>query len=70
MGSPMERVEPGMDVDEGDEILSPVEFIDGWLEANSFIVDSRSIDFALDLRNLLSDETSSEPDREPVASGV
>lgn len=47
-----------------------VEFIDEWLESNSFIVDSRTIDFALDLRNLLVDGAAAGSEREPAAAGV
>jgi len=38
--------------------LRPVEFIDAWLSENAMWVDSRVVDFALDVRTLLSAENS------------
>ena len=36
--------------------LRPVEFIDAWLTENAMWIDSRVMDFALDVRTLLSSE--------------
>jgi hypothetical protein len=47
--------------------LQPVEFIDTWLDENAAWVDSRVVDFALDLRTLLSaDNRLPAPERRPV----
>ncbi len=47
----------------------PVEFIDAWLIENAAWIDSRVVDFALDLRMLLSaDDPRSLHDREPVGA--
>jgi hypothetical protein len=47
--------------------LLPVEFIDTWLNENAAWVDSRVVDFALDLRTLLSaDDPLPAPERQPV----
>ncbi len=40
-----------------------VAFIDAWLEEHGWVLDTRAIDFALDLRHLLSG-TASETDRD------
>jgi len=47
--------------------MQPVEFIDAWLQENAAWIDSRVMDFALDLRTMLSvDDPSPVPEREPV----
>ena len=70
MGSQMRSVGTDMDTGTTIETLNPVEFIDEWLEANSFTVDSRMIDFALDLRILLVEGADAEGEREPATAGV
>jgi hypothetical protein len=46
--------------------IETVEFIDAWLGENAMWVDSRVMDFALDVRTLLSSSTPSElEDLEP-----
>lgn len=46
-----------------------VEFIDAWLSDNAIWIDSRVVDFALDVRTLLSsDAAAPEQEREPVGA--
>lgn len=66
----MGSVERHMSADSTTDTPALVEFIDTWLETNSFVVDSRTIDFALDLRNLLTDTDDAVSEREPVPAGV
>ncbi|MEA3510648.1 MAG: hypothetical protein U9R51_04355 [Actinomycetota bacterium] len=47
--------------------LQTVAFIDTWLDENAMWIDSRVIDFALDVRTLLDSPTSTET-REPVGA--
>jgi len=54
-------------IGESDE-QSVVDFIDAWLTENAWTIDSRVIDFALDLRNMLAEVEASVP--EPVGAGV
>jgi len=50
-------------------VLQPVEFIDAWLNENAMWVDSRVVDFALDVRMLLAAEDAlPSDDREPVGA--
>jgi hypothetical protein len=42
--------------------IETVEFIDSWLGENAMWVDSRVMDFALDVRTLLSSAMASELD--------
>ncbi len=47
--------------------LRTVEFIDAWLNENAMWIDSRVMDFALDVRTLLVTEPATHgPEREPV----
>ncbi len=49
--------------------IETVEFIDSWLGENAMWVDSRVMDFALDVRTLLSSATPSElDDLEPAGA--
>jgi len=49
--------------------LETVVFIDTWLSENAMWVDSRVMDFALDIRTLLSTESpTSNETREPVGA--
>jgi hypothetical protein len=49
--------------------LQTVEFIDSWLNENAMWVDTRVMDFALDVRTLLStDSMSDHEDREPIGA--
>jgi hypothetical protein len=49
--------------------LQTVAFIDTWLDSNATWVDSRVVDFALDVRTLLSTDTPLPAvDREPVGA--
>jgi hypothetical protein len=49
--------------------LQPVEFIDAWLNDNATWVDSRVVDFALDVRMLLSvDDRLPANERESVGA--
>jgi hypothetical protein len=48
--------------------LASVAFIDEWLSENAMWVDSRVMDFALDLRMLLSSTTAELDEREPVGA--
>ncbi len=49
--------------------LRTVEFIDAWLNENAMWIDSRVVDFALDVRTLLVTEPAApEPEREPVGA--
>lgn len=49
--------------------LQTVEFIDAWLDQNALWVDSRVMDFALDVRTLLSSDNPSEfEEREPITA--
>ncbi|MEN8233711.1 MAG: hypothetical protein ABFR89_02165 [Actinomycetota bacterium] len=43
--------------DESTTTLATVEFIDSWLNENAMWVDSRVMDFALDVRTLLSTDS-------------
>ena len=45
-----------------------VDFIDAWLADNAWTVDSRAIDFALDVRSMLAALEQALP--EPVGAGV
>lgn len=46
-----------------------VEFIDAWLNENATWVDTRVMDFALDVRTLLATNSNSETkDREPIGA--
>lgn len=47
---------------------SVVDFIDAWLTENAWTIDSRVVDFALDVRNMLAEVEASAP--EPVGAGV
>lgn len=47
---------------------SVVDFIDAWLSENAWTIDSRVIDFALDVRNMLAEIEAPVP--EPVGAGV
>ena len=47
---------------------SAVDFIDAWLTENAWTIDSRVIDFALDVRNMLAEVEAPAP--EPVGAGV
>ena len=42
--------------------LQTVEFIDSWLDENAMWVDARVMDFALDVRTLLSSDPLAEND--------
>ena len=42
--------------------LQTVEFIDSWLDKNAMWVDARVMDFALDVRTLLSSDSLAEND--------
>jgi hypothetical protein len=42
--------------------LQTVEFIDSWLDKNAMWVDARVMDFALDVRTLLSSDPLAEND--------
>ncbi len=49
--------------------IKTVEFIDSWLNENATWVDTRVMDFALDVRTLLStDFMSDTKDREPIGA--
>ena len=49
--------------------LQTVEFIDSWLDQNAMWVDARVMDFALDVRTLLSsDELSENEDLQPIGA--
>ena len=51
--------------------LQTVAFIDTWLDDNAMWVDSRVMDFALDVRTLLStDALASSEAREPVGAAA
>jgi len=45
--------------------LQTVAFIDTWLDENAMWVDSRVMDFALDIRTLLSMDSPANPERGP-----
>ena len=45
--------------------LETVEFIDSWLDENAMWVDARVMDFALDVRTLLSTDPLAENDERP-----
>jgi hypothetical protein len=45
--------------------LETVEFIDSWLDKNAMWVDARVMDFALDVRTLLSAEPLADNDELP-----
>ncbi|MGB9359045.1 MAG: hypothetical protein WCC01_10860 [Acidimicrobiia bacterium] len=46
-----------------------MEFIDSWLSENAMWVDTRVMDFALDVRTLLSsDELSENEDLQPIGA--
>lgn len=49
--------------------LQTVEFIDSWLSENAMWVDTRVMDFALDVRTLLSSDELSESDNfQPIGA--
>lgn len=52
----------------GDDPRQVVDFIDAWLADNAWTVDSRAIDFALDVRNMLDELEKALP--EPVGAAV
>lgn len=65
----MPAVEPDMDITETPENLDPVGFIDTWLEDNALWLNARTMDFALDLRSLVTEAPDGEPDiLEPVGA--
>ena len=45
-----------------------VDFIDEWLAGNAWTIDTRVIDFALDVRNMLSENAAPLP--EPVGASA
>ena len=50
-------------------MLQTVAFIDTWLDENAMWVDSRVVDFALDVRTLLSTDSPAPTEaREPVGA--
>ena len=65
MGEPS-RVDPDSIV--GADRRQVVDFIDAWLADNAWTVDSRAIDFALDVRNMLDELEKALP--EPVGAAV
>lgn len=49
--------------------LQTLAFIDAWLDENAMWVDTRVMDFALDVRTLLSsDSADARTEREPVGA--
>jgi hypothetical protein len=48
--------------------LQTVEFIDSWLDKNAMWVDARVMDFALDIRTLLSADPLAENDERTKVS--
>ena len=55
--------------DEATPTLQTVEFIDSWLNENSMWVDTRVMDFALDVRTLLSsDQLAENEDLQPIGA--
>lgn len=59
------------DMDTITETAQPTElvaFIDTWLDDNGVWLDSRTIDFALDLRTLIGDAAPEDTPREPVGA--
>ena len=55
--------------DEATPTLQTVEFIDSWLNENAMWVDTRVMDFALDVRTLLSsDELAENEDLQPIGA--
>ena len=51
--------------------LQTVAFIDTWLDKNAMWIDSRVIDFALDVRTQLSTDAPTAPEtREPVGAAA
>ena len=55
--------------DQATPTLQTVEFIDSWLNENAMWVDTRVMDFALDVRTLLSsDELSENEDLLPIGA--
>jgi hypothetical protein len=48
--------------------LQTVEFIDSWLDKNAMWVDARVMDFALDVRTLLSSDPLAENDERTKVS--
>jgi hypothetical protein len=48
--------------------LQTVEFIDSWLDKNAMWVDARVMDFALDVRTLLSADPLAENDERTKVS--
>ena len=54
---------------ESTTMLQTVAFIDTWLDENAMWVDSRVVDFALDVRTLLSTDSPAPTEaREPVGA--
>ena len=54
---------------ESTTMLQTVAFIDTWLDENAMWVDSRVVDFALDVRTLLSTDSPAPNEvREPVGA--
>jgi hypothetical protein len=54
---------------ESTNTLQTVAFIDTWLDENAMWVDARVMDFALDVRTLLSTESPTATEtREPVGA--
>jgi hypothetical protein len=54
--------------DERAHTLQTVEYIDSWLDKNAMWVDARVMDFALDVRTLLSADPLAENDERPKVS--
>ena len=51
--------------DEPIHTLQTVEFIDAWLDRNAMWVDARVMDFALDVRTLLSSDPLADKGERP-----
>lgn len=65
----MPAVEHNMDSIAAPESTDPVGFIDTWLDDNALWLDARTMDFALDLRSLVTQAAEPEPDvLEPVGA--
>ncbi len=63
-------METTIDPDVQDRSTEAVAFIDAWLSEHAWWADARAIDFALDVRAVLSDPADPQPEDEVSLASV